>query len=115
MSSLTRTFQRNIARERLTAMGVSNVNRHMGFGIRKSVERRNQRTRRGLLHIFRRNAAAIPPWRSVLCGKAAKEGFNAQMRAGYERITHVAEKRRRRAVSALQEIRSRRNARCAGI
>lgn len=87
-----RSSIRQIAKARLEAMGLDNVNTHMGLGMRNSRNRRLQRTYQGQKLLAKLQKEHPPLWRQVTTGKLAKEGYNAQMGIGKKRRYRVAAK-----------------------
>ena len=72
-----RKYKRQIARERMTAQGIGNVNR--GFS--------------------RRDAEGVPNWRKALQGDTGKQAERAQMRAGrILKAQRIARRPRKKAV-----------------
>ena len=73
-----RKYKRQIARERMTAQGIGNVNR--GFS--------------------RRDAEGVPNWRKALQGESGKQAKRAQMRAGLKlKAERLARRPRKKAVA----------------
>lgn len=86
-----RSSMRSIAKARLQAMGVPNVNEVMGLGLSNSKNRRMQRTSQGRKQLANIQKKHIPVWRRVTTGSLAREGFKAQMGIGKKRRFRVAQ------------------------
>lgn len=82
-----RKYERQIAKERMKALGIGNVNRNMGgkayFGKGKLRKLMGCRHGRKLMNKLRQDGMAR--WRRVMYGDLARDAWLAQMRQGQVR------------------------------
>ena len=82
-----RKYARQIAKDRLQAMGVGNVNRKMRgkFHLSKGQLRKMMGNTHGRKYMKQLRQEGVANWRRVVYGDLAKEAWMAQMRLGQVR------------------------------
>ena len=96
-----RKYQRQIAKSRLKALGVGNVNKKMRGKVRMShgKARRMQRTMCNRVRLETLKKAGIQNWRRVLWGDLAKDAYLAQCRPEL-----LKKRKNRRVVRTVKEV-----------
>ena len=82
-----RKYARQIAKERLQAMGIGNVNEKLGSKVHlsKGQLRKMMRTGQGRKYMKKLRNEGVPNWRRVMYGDLSKEAWMTQMRLGQVR------------------------------